>query len=159
MQVQSLLLPDTPGIKTIISAAWWSKTALFQTLHIAHKRAGYEKAMGQEPGMTPRYMMCKCVGIYTEQLHQNFLPRRVSHPSFPKVLGISIRSFVASKNVQNNLGKTRDCQPVSPHMRNSQRVFLIMGWNSKDLHRAKQTAHPTRFKFRILEAYLKPFQT
>lgn len=34
MQAQNLLLPDTPGIKTIVSVAWWSKTALFQTLRI-----------------------------------------------------------------------------------------------------------------------------
>ena len=38
MQVRNLLLPDTPGIKTIISVAWWSKAALFQTLHITHKK-------------------------------------------------------------------------------------------------------------------------
>lgn len=38
MQVQNSLLPDTPGIKTIISGAWWSKAALFQTLHVTHKK-------------------------------------------------------------------------------------------------------------------------
>ena len=38
MQVRNLLLLDTPGIKTIISGAWWSKAALFQTLHITHKK-------------------------------------------------------------------------------------------------------------------------
>lgn len=56
-QVQNVLLPDTPGIKTTISVAWWSKMALFQNLHIRRKKAGYEKATRLKLGMTSSYIM------------------------------------------------------------------------------------------------------
>lgn len=64
MQVQNVLLPDTPGIKAIISVVWWSKTAFFQTLHITHKRAGYEKATGLELGMLSGYIMHGEVSVW-----------------------------------------------------------------------------------------------
>lgn len=46
MQIQTLLLPATPGSKMLVSGVQWSKPALFQTLHRTLKRAGYGKSGG-----------------------------------------------------------------------------------------------------------------
>lgn len=165
MQVQNFLLPETPGIKTIISVAWWSKTAFFQTLHITHKKVGYEKATGLEQGMVSGYIMHGKASMWAST--QSSCMKTSSSESqsslVTQVLQDSIRTFMVSKTTQDNhFGKAdQDCQPISsPHGKKFQGNIVDNGLlPARALHSDRETTDHTKFKFGILKAYLKPFPT
>ena len=56
--------------------------------------------------MTSSYTKCKCVGIYSEQLHQNCLPLRISHLCLPEVLTRSSQVALVVKNLPSSTGAT-----------------------------------------------------
>ena len=56
--------------------------------------------------MTSSYIKCKCVGIYSEQLHQNCLPLRISHLCLPEVLTCSSQVALVVKNLPSSTGAT-----------------------------------------------------
>ena len=80
---------------------------LYFKLYTKHiKRAGYEKATRLKLGMTSSYIKCKCVGIYSEQLHQNCLPLRISNLCLPKVLTRSSQVALVVKNLPSRTAAT-----------------------------------------------------
>ena len=116
--------------------AWWSKTAFFQTLHITHKRAGYEKATRLELGMISGYIALGKVIVWASTLTCiKTSSCDSSHPCSPRVWQDSMRTSMASKTTQDNHGgkANQDCQPISSHRRNSKGALLIMDYCQQEL--------------------------